>query len=101
MHEFAQSNTDNVPLAACTPGRIWATLACSNDKQRVENYGYFVTDGDDDSLLGSLTYYKNRFCKSSIRKSKIDHPHSITIFRLNSNDLENAEAVLGNQYALG
>lgn len=95
MHEFAQGNSDNVLLAACTLGRIGATAACSNAKQGVENYDYFVTDGDDDSLSGSPTYYKNRFCKSSVRKSKIDHPHSITIFRLNSNDLENAEAVLG------
>jgi len=95
MHDFAQGNSDNVLLAACTLGRIGATAACSNAKQGVENYDYFVTDGDDDSLSGSPTYYKNRFCKSSVRKSKIDHPHSITIFRLNSNDLENAEAVLG------
>ena len=88
MHEFAQSNSDNILLAACTVGRIGATEACSNANQGVEGYDYYASDG-------ATTYYKDRFCKSALKKSKIDHPHSITIFKLNSNDLENAEYLLG------
>jgi len=95
MHEFAQGNSENVLLAACTVGRIGATTACSNAKQNVEGYNYFVTDDDDGSITsGTPTYYKNRFCKPSIQKSKIDHPHAITIFRLNSNNLNTAQSLL-------
>lgn len=94
MHEFAQDNSDNVLLAACTVGRVGATAACSNAKKGVEGYDYYANVGDDDSLSEKKTYYKDRFCRSAILKSKIDHPHSITIFRLNSNDLEDAEALL-------
>lgn len=93
MHEFAQGNSDNVLLAACTVGRIGATKACSNAKQGIDGYSSYSI-GDDDGLSGTPTYYKDRFCKSSLKKSKIDHPHAITIFRLNSNDVENAEALL-------
>ena len=94
MYEFSQSNSGNVLLAACTMGRIAATEACSNAKNSVEGYDYHAAEADDDSLSGTATYYKDRFCKSAVTKSKIDHPHSITIFRLNSNDLEDAEALL-------
>ena len=95
MYEFAQENSDNVLLAACTLGRIGASTACSNAKQGVDGYNYFNSDeDDDDTLSGTPTYYKDRFCKSAIRNSRIDHPHAITIFRLNSNDLDNAQATL-------
>lgn len=93
MHEFAQSNSDHVLLAACTLGRIGAAAACSNAKRGVEGFGYFATGGTDEGGT-TPTYYKNRFCKAPVRKSKIDHPHAVTIFRLNSDDAESAEAVL-------
>ena len=73
-------------------GRICGNQACSNSKNGEEGYDYFIAD--DDNLSGTQTNYEKRFCQSAIRNSKIDHPHAITIFRLNSNDLENAEAAL-------
>ena len=96
MHEFAQSNSDNVLLAACTIGRIGAKEACSNAKQGVDGYEYFtVGDDDDDSSDNTTpTYYKERFCKKSITQTQIDHPHAISIFRLNSNNYETTEALL-------
>eukprot|EP00584_Thalassiosira_punctigera_P012338 CAMPEP_0172565466 /NCGR_PEP_ID=MMETSP1067-20121228/108201_1 /TAXON_ID=265564 ORGANISM="Thalassiosira punctigera, Strain Tpunct2005C2" /NCGR_SAMPLE_ID=MMETSP1067 /ASSEMBLY_ACC=CAM_ASM_000444 /LENGTH=347 /DNA_ID=CAMNT_0013356341 /DNA_START=285 /DNA_END=1324 /DNA_ORIENTATION=- len=95
MHEIAQSNSDNILLAACTLGRIGATEACSNAKRGVKGYNFFVTDDDDNNLSGMPTYYKDRFCKSAVAKTEIDQPQAVTIFRLNSDNLENAEALLG------
>ena len=59
----------------------------------MDGYSYYSV-GDDDGLSGTPTYYEDRFCKSSVMNSKIDHPHAITIFRLNSDDVQNAEALL-------
>ena len=97
MHELAQSNSDHVLLAACPLGRIGATAACTNAKQGMENFDVFAAvDLDDDTSTGNTpTYYKDRFCKSPIRNSKIDHPHAIIIFWLNADNADGAAALLG------
>ena len=90
-----KSNSDNVLLAACTIGRVGAKEACSNAKQGVDGYEYFTVGDDDDSSDNTPpTYYKERFCKKSITQTQIDHPHAISIFRLNSNNYETTKALL-------
>ena len=95
MHELARS-ADSVLLSACTVGRMGAKEACSNARNGADGYDYFASDGDDDAAASgtTATRYEDRFCKSAVLRSPIDHPHAITIFRLNSNDAADAEAFL-------
>jgi len=94
MLELAKGNGDNVLLSACTIGRIGANQACSNAKGGAEGYDYYSFGDDDTGQSETPTYYEERFCRSAVLKTKIDHPHAITIFRLNSNTAANAEATL-------
>ena len=101
MFEMSRSYTDNVVFGGCTIGRIGATAACTNAKSGTEGFRYHTLSMDDDAdddggstTTNTPTYYKNRFCKSAVQKSKIDHPQAITIFRLNSNTQADTEALL-------
>jgi hypothetical protein len=96
MHALAQSNTDNLLLGACTIGRLGGVQACSSAKEGVSGFDYYDGTGDDDSVPSGPTYYKDRFCKKAIRRAHLDYPMVASIFRLNSNTLEDAETVLEN-----